>query len=464
MVEFEKLHGLRMERADKLAAAFKGFSSSIASWQSKAAEWLAKAEASSYEAAEKLGASVKTASESVARLEEEAKARQEALDSRLLEISTAKDKAVAKAKAQAEADEAARAELQARFKRAKAEAKQAQEEERARHAADKATADDDLRREKEKLKESKEAAARALAQAGGEAQAARDKAAGSAQRAADRLRGAEQRHREELQRATEVAARERRRLEQEHASARASGRAAADAAMRRAREQEAEAERRRAEAARAAAERKAEQERAREAAIARQVEANLLLKGALPRAGDEVVFVVDESGSMSRCGRWGSAVRETCSALDVLHGLGGQLGMMTFTSNPRVMRPDLVPFSASSVSAARAWLYARSPGGEDDFDRALTAALSMGPNQIYFLTDAGNSVSSSVSHAIRSGGVKLNCIVMGAHSHDLQSLATSTGGHYKSVADTGHGGLPPSLPMRLPMGLPMVLGSGVFFC
>ena len=406
----QALCDMRVVRARELGEVCESFGVAVNDWQTKTLSWLTDVESKAYAAADALGQAAADAAKHVADVTARNKATELALNKQLTEIGEAKRVAIAEAKARAEET----AEAQAALKAEIADIRDRATADKRRMAEEKAAAAEALKAANLKAEQERAKAVQAMESAHAKVEAAKRQAEAAAREAAMKRAEIERAHREEQAR---VEASHRRALD-----------AAAQAAHRAAEAQRVQA---------AEAQRKAAEETRRQEAVQAAVDSNTILQGSRPKVGGRVVLVIDESSSMTWNSAWSHAVREACSALDVFATLGSQFGLIAFQSHVSCCTSSLQAASPGNISSAKGWLHGRSPNGGTDFDSALQTALLFGAEQIYFLTDAGDSVSHSVQRAVSTGSVQLNCVVINEDSSDLQSLAASTGGTYRRVGAGG---------------------------
>ena len=117
-------------------------------------------------------------------------------------------------------------------------------------------------------------------------------------------------------------------------------------------------------------------------------------------AAKDVVFVCDTSGSMD-----GEKIVQARAALRNLVGLlnaGDRFNIVTFSSDVRLFRDEMLPASAPNVDAAKAWVNnIKAVGGTNINDSLVEALKQFGtgagsrPRQIVFMTDGQPTVGET---------------------------------------------------------------------
>ena len=117
-------------------------------------------------------------------------------------------------------------------------------------------------------------------------------------------------------------------------------------------------------------------------------------------AAKDVVFVCDTSGSMD-----GEKIVQARNALRNLVGLlnaGDRFNIVTFSSDVRTFRDDMLPASAANVEAAKSWVNnIKAVGGTNINDslvealKQFEAAQNSRPRQIVFMTDGQPTVGET---------------------------------------------------------------------
>lgn len=159
----------------------------------------------------------------------------------------------------------------------------------------------------------------------------------------------------------------------------------------------------------------------------------------VPAAGRSVVFVIDRSASMGLAGRLDRAVRETAASLRQLSA-DVRFAVIAYdrTAEP-LGRGGLVLAKPSAIEAALVELSQLTAQGGTDHRRALRAALALGPDVIYFLTDEDELSPADVVAvtAANRGRTAIHavCLSNPAGRTALAELAHRNGGTFHAVGD-----------------------------
>jgi hypothetical protein len=158
--------------------------------------------------------------------------------------------------------------------------------------------------------------------------------------------------------------------------------------------------------------------------------------------GRRIVYVLDGSASMGN-GAWAAAARELQESLNKLPA-GARFQVIIYSSNPQYLLPRyfrrwLEPTPAI-LSEAAAALARQVPEGRTEHGPALQEALGLGPDVVFFLTDADDLTAEHlrlVQRHNRTGAIvntiELNRLSRRPAEMPLQLLAKENGGVYRAV-------------------------------
>jgi hypothetical protein len=156
-----------------------------------------------------------------------------------------------------------------------------------------------------------------------------------------------------------------------------------------------------------------------------------------------VVYVIDRSGSMGLNGSLAAAKRELVASLERLPATARfQVIFYNRIAEPLRIhgRTDLVPASVENKAEAARLLEAISAEGSTEHLPALTRALALGPDIIFFLTDADDMRADQVrAVTMRNHGravihtVGLCGVLRARAEQPLAALARANGGVYREV-------------------------------
>jgi hypothetical protein len=160
----------------------------------------------------------------------------------------------------------------------------------------------------------------------------------------------------------------------------------------------------------------------------------------VPAVGKSVVFVLDRSASMGLENRLDRARRELTASL---HRLPSSARFQVITYN-RTAEPvrlpgvnGLLPATPLAVETAIAAVDRLQAEGGTDHGKALTLALSVSPDVIYFLTDEDDLETRDVQVVTRknAGRVCIHalCLISPAGDSAMQMLAKANRGLFKVV-------------------------------
>jgi len=159
----------------------------------------------------------------------------------------------------------------------------------------------------------------------------------------------------------------------------------------------------------------------------------------MPTAGRSVVFVIDRSASMGLAGRLERAVRETSACLRQLPS-GVRFAVIAYDRSAEPLHfQGLTAAEPAAVEATVADLARLAAQGGTDHRRALRAALALGPEVIYFLTDEDELTAAdvaAVTDANRGRSViHAVCLSAPGSRTALADLARRNRGTFRSAAE-----------------------------
>ena len=165
----------------------------------------------------------------------------------------------------------------------------------------------------------------------------------------------------------------------------------------------------------------------------------------LPLDSDRIVFVVDQSGSMSATDpmsgktRLHTAVSETASAVGRLKPKD-RVNVIFFETTIHSWRPKLTPLSGASREALKKYLESRRPtGGTNLYDGLELALKHRDVDTIFLLSDGapGSGKFTATADILREVGrlnqtrrIAIHCVSVGTESDLLKKLAAANGGRY----------------------------------
>lgn len=155
-----------------------------------------------------------------------------------------------------------------------------------------------------------------------------------------------------------------------------------------------------------------------------------------------IVYVLDVSSSMGRDKLWDRACREVIASLDSLPA-DARFQVIVYHARARPLlaaRPDWLPVDAATLAQVRRALIEVTPEGRTEHAPALSHALTLRPDVIFFLTDADDLTFPLLSQVARwntSNAVihtfELNRRPGPRPPGPLQQLAQRHGGKYRVV-------------------------------
>jgi hypothetical protein len=160
----------------------------------------------------------------------------------------------------------------------------------------------------------------------------------------------------------------------------------------------------------------------------------------VPAAGRSVVFVIDRSASMGLAGRLERAVRETATSLRRLPR-HVRFAVIAYDRSAEPMRfGGLVAAEPAAVEAAVAGLERLTAEGGTDHRRALRAALALGPEVVYFLTDDDELTAADVAavSAANRGRTAIHAVCLaapGGRAAALAELARRNRGTFRAAPE-----------------------------
>jgi hypothetical protein len=157
--------------------------------------------------------------------------------------------------------------------------------------------------------------------------------------------------------------------------------------------------------------------------------------------GDEFVFVVDNSNSMTK-GRFETALIELARSVDAM--TPRQKFYVIFFSDTAYRlfhpqpAPDLVPATDRNKQALKSWLATVQMCLRTDGEEAVRAALDLEPDVIYILGDGAFTDNTTriltAPHERRIPIHTLGMEVGAAGQHQLRAIAEANGGSFRMVA------------------------------
>ena len=144
--------------------------------------------------------------------------------------------------------------------------------------------------------------------------------------------------------------------------------------------------------------------------------------------GNEIVYVIDVSGSMS--GDRYSRVSE--ELIEAIHGLKERqkFNIILFSTNAMTFRQEgLVAATHDVKSSAAEWLRNKSCGGGTDPSIAMEIAVQMAPEKIVVLSDGefDNVISIYITSLNHSLHATIDCIGFDPQSLTLKEIAANNG-------------------------------------
>ena len=167
----------------------------------------------------------------------------------------------------------------------------------------------------------------------------------------------------------------------------------------------------------------------------------------LPLDSDRVVFVIDQSGSMSAAdvrSRDGRTRLDTAKS-EVLAAVGrlkdnDRINLILFETNIRPWKTKLAKLSAGVRSDLESHLKKQDPlGGTNLYDGLEAALLTKGVDTVFLLSDGVPGSGKYVHHADivravrrlnQTRRITIHCVSVGMQSSLLRELAASNGGKY----------------------------------
>ena len=160
--------------------------------------------------------------------------------------------------------------------------------------------------------------------------------------------------------------------------------------------------------------------------------------------GTKFVYVIDRSGSMSQRDQMGAAKRELLASLDKLPA-AVQFQIIFYNFQVEFMPSGgsgtrLLPATQSNKLRARRFLDTIVADGGTEHVMALEPALKLGPDVIFFLTDAQDMRDRDVTYIteLNKGRTRIHAIEFGLGQDlepetTLRELADKNGGTYRYV-------------------------------
>lgn len=144
--------------------------------------------------------------------------------------------------------------------------------------------------------------------------------------------------------------------------------------------------------------------------------------------GNEIVYVIDVSGSMSG-GRYARVAEEL---IEAIYGLKERqrFNIILFSTNATVFRQEGMVTSTQDVKRAAAeWLKLQSCGGGTDPSSAIEIAVQMAPEKIMVLSDGefDSVIPTYVTSLNNSLGATIDCIGFDPQSLTLKEIAAQNG-------------------------------------
>jgi hypothetical protein len=161
----------------------------------------------------------------------------------------------------------------------------------------------------------------------------------------------------------------------------------------------------------------------------------------VPAVGTTVVYVLDRSASMGLDGRLGRARRELAASLRRLPP-AARFQVVAYNKAAEPLRLPgglgLVPATPAAVADAVAAVERLPAEGGSDHLRALTAALALGPDVVFFLTDEDDLEVRDVQTVTRLNRgrvcIHARCLVPPAGGETpMSGLARDNKGTFKVV-------------------------------
>ena len=165
----------------------------------------------------------------------------------------------------------------------------------------------------------------------------------------------------------------------------------------------------------------------------------------LPVDSNRVIFVIDQSGSMSirsekgKPSDWEKAVKETLNVVDGL-GAKARLNLILFETNVHAWRKTLVELTTRARIALRKHLSRQKPrGGTNLYDALKKALLSQGVDSIFLLSDGlpetgaytkPEEILREIGKLNRSRRIAIHVVAIGFDTEFLEQLAEQNDGRY----------------------------------
>ena len=165
----------------------------------------------------------------------------------------------------------------------------------------------------------------------------------------------------------------------------------------------------------------------------------------LPVDSNRVIFVIDQSGSMSirsekgKPSDWEKAVKETLNVVDGL-GAKARLNLILFETNVHAWRKSLVELTTRTRIALRKHLSRQNPrGGTNLYDALKKALLSPGVDSIFLLSDGlpetgaytkPEEILREIGKLNRSRRIAIHVVAIGFDTEFLEQLAEQNDGRY----------------------------------
>lgn len=158
--------------------------------------------------------------------------------------------------------------------------------------------------------------------------------------------------------------------------------------------------------------------------------------------GQRIVYVVDASSSMGKNGAWTRARHELLESVRRLPATA-QFQVIVYNSRPRTLLtrfPDWLSPTSDMVREVEQALVSLIPEGSTDHGPALRQALGLGPDSLYFLTDADDLKQEHLylANQHNRGRAVIHTIELTTANRarpgmPLQLLARHNGGVYRAV-------------------------------
>ncbi len=162
----------------------------------------------------------------------------------------------------------------------------------------------------------------------------------------------------------------------------------------------------------------------------------------VPVNSDRIVFVIDQSGSMSSAsgGRTNldRAVEETIAVVEKLPK-HARINVILFETNIHPWQKQLVPASTSRAALAKHLRSQKPTGGTNLYDGLEMALLTKDVDTIYLLSDGAPGSGKFVAHddilreasrINRARKIAIHCVAVGFDSPLLKELAAQNDGLY----------------------------------